>query len=303
MMQALSWTHNLAVIANPRAGKGKASRFADRLQRWLKGAGVSAPLAFTDAAGHARALAAELLEHGHTGFVAIGGDGTIHEVANALASAGKGTLAALPCGNGNDLARALAIPRRWEAWVAMLRGGQVRSMDLGRVAGRYFTTVAAIGFDAEVAERINALPGRVGGKVQYLLMALRHLFAYQPKRLRLTGDFGVVEGEMFLTAVGNGAYYGGGMKITPGADPFDGMLNVCFVEPISRARTLMLIPSVFSGGHARYANVRLSQSQSIHVESLDQPMWIYADGERIVQTPATIETAAKAIQVLLPAGG
>ncbi|MBI3091120.1 MAG: diacylglycerol kinase family lipid kinase [Candidatus Tectomicrobia bacterium] len=318
---------NLAVIVNPRSGAGKGRRLAARLSAWLKQQGIVAPFALTEAPGHGRALAAGFLREGHRLLIVVGGDGTLHEVVNAMVAGSGGLanaapprqrhgvgsiavsadepprplLAILPCGKGNDFARALGIPTRWESWLAMLRAGSTRGVDLGWAGGRAFTTVAAVGFDAEVSERVNAARLRGAGSMLYLLMALRHLFRYQPKLLRLSGDFGVFEGRVFLTAVGNTPHYGGGMRITPGADPGDGVLEVCIVEPMPKLAVLRLLPSVYTGRHVSHPRVRCERTRTLRVESPEGPLWLHADGEPLCQTPAAIETLPRAVRLLVPA--
>lgn len=326
-MQPFPASLNPAVIVNPLSGAGKGRRLAARLGAWLKQQGIVAPFALTQAPGHGRALAAEFLRQGHQFLIVVGGDGTLHEVVNAMVAGSGGPanaapprprhgvgsiavspdepprplLAILPCGKGNDFARALGIPTRWENWLAMLQAGSTRGVDLGCGGGCAFTTVAAVGFDAEVSERVNAARLRGAGSTLYLLTALRHLCRYQPKLLRLSGDFGVYDGRVFLTAAGNTPYYGGGMRITPGADPSDGLLDVCIVEPMSKLAVLRLLPSVYTGRHISSPRVRCERTRTLHIESPEAPLWLHADGERLCQTPAAIETLPQAVRFLVPA--
>lgn len=305
-MSLLNSTAKPAIIANPVSGAGKGRELAHNLAAWLKGEGVEASVAFTEAPGHGQSLAEGFLQQGCTLLIAIGGDGAVQEVVNAMCAAPPPgardvALAILPCGKGNDFARALALPPRWRDWREMLRRGNVRRVDVGRVGGRIFTTVATMGFDAEVGELVNASKLPLPGAVLYPLLAIRHIFRYEPKRLRLSGDFGVIEGPILLTAVGNTAYYGGGMKVIPPADPFDGLLDVCHAEPMAKFSVLRLLPTVYWGGHIGNAKVRLERTRSLRIESLDDPIWIYADGERIRQTPAAIESIPKALPVVVQA--
>ena len=114
--------------------------------------------------------------------------------------------------------------------------------------------------------------------------------------VRLVGDFGVFEGPVLLAASGNTRSYGGGMHITPQAVWDDGLLDICIVRPISRLTVLRLFLRVFSGSHVRYSPVRIERTRSLSIES-EAPLWIYADGEPICQTPATIEVVPGALRV------
>ena len=288
------WT----VIANPVSGCGAGSRAASIVVQRLREHGFSAEAVLTRCAGDARMFAAEAVGRGARQVAVCGGDGTVREVADAVAGR-EVALGLVPCGRGNDLARALAIPRDVEGAAAVLLEGKTRKIDLGRVGGRHFVTVACVGFDAAVAQRVHESRVPFRGTAGYVLAVLRTLLSYRAPRVILSGDFGRHAGPVTLVAVGNTPYYGGGMKILPGAVCDDGMLDMCIVQAISRLRLLRLFPFVFSGAHAGLDPVRRVQTRSVRLES-DPSIWIYADGEPVCLTPATVDLAVRALTVFCP---
>lgn len=238
-----------------------------------------------------------------TCVVACGGDGTIQEVVNGLLSpiAGRGTLGIVPAGRCNDFARALGIPSGAnEAGRLLLEGGS-RSVDLGRAGGRYFCTVAAVGFDAVVSRYVNDHRLPLRGMSAYVFATLRALWSYRTADMVLTGEFGVYEGPVFLAASANTSSYGGAMRIAPDASAFDGALRICLVTRISRWQVIPLLPRVIAGRHPRLAQVRMLTSRSIRIASATGDGWaeIWADGEPMGVLPVTIEAIPGAVRVVM----
>jgi len=241
------------------------------------------------------------LRKGCQHLAVCGGDGTIGEVVPAVVQANAG-LGILPFGTANDLARALGIPRQVEAATAVLLAGNMGAIDLGRVNGRPFATVVAFGFDAEVnqiaARRQLALAGSLG----YVGAALWHLARFRAPRVRLSGEFGHLELELLLVAMGNTRSYGGGLQITPEADPRDGKLDVCIVRRVPRRTVASVLPRVFSGSHVRHPAVRVERSQWVRIDCLDaDPRVVYADGELVGQSPVYADATAGGLRLILPA--
>ena len=292
------WT----LIANPAAGGGRARRLAEHGRRRLRQAGVDAALAWTQRRGQARELAAAAVDRGSPVAVVCGGDGTVSEVLPELA--GRETrLGLLPAGTCNDLARSLGVPTSPEPALRLLADGRSRPIDLGRCGRRWFATVASFGFDAEVGEAVAAGRSPFPGTAGYLYAALRHLRTYRPPRVRLRGDFGVREQEVFLAAAANTACYGGGMRICPQADPADGRLDVCLVDgSISRGEVLAMLPRIFRGGHVRSPAVHMLRSSWVEIEPLDGgSATLRADGEHLAETPAVLRASHHALRVIRPA--
>ena len=294
-----------AIIVNPTAGRGRAEGPARLLVRALENSGASVSVSTTAARGDAERLAAAAVKAGATRVVACGGDGTVHEVVNGLMSARKDAndtaLGILPCGRCNDLVFALDLPKNPVAAAEALVHSTVRRIDLGRIGEQYYTTVATLGFDSEVSQYVNqgSPPSFLRGTAAYLYGALVKLVQYRSPSVRIKGDFGEFQGAIFLAATGNTTRYGGRMKVTPSAIIDDGRLDVCVIRPVPRLEVLRMIPKTFKGNHVGHPAVSLQQTRRLEIES-QEPLWLWADGERITQTPATIEVVPGALPVLVP---
>ena len=295
------WT----IIANPVSGRGRARRVGERVADLLRERGVNSDLMVSEAPGDCERIAREVLARGVRRVAACGGDGTVHEVVNGLADS-DAVLGIVPCGRGNDLARALGLSRDVKDVVNTLVHGVDRAIDLGKAGNRFFATVASLGFDTAVAQRMrNQGTGsmhiltrvlEVGGTVSYGLTVLRTLFGYRSPFVRLRGDFGVFEGRVLLAATANAPFYGSGIKIAPDAIVDDGMLDVCIVVDVSRWTVLRMFLSAYSGAHVGHSAVRIVQTRTLQIES-DDSLWIFADGEPVCEIPAKIEVVPGALKV------
>ena len=294
-----------AVIVNPVAGRGKAAKSAQLLTAALEESGAEAKLSITGARGDAERLTREALDAGASRVVACGGDGTVHEVVNGLMSgqdgAGSVPMGILSSGRCNDLCYALGLPDKAAAGVDGLLNSEVRSIDLGRVGDRYFSTVATLGFDSEVSEYVDTgrHPSFLRGAAAYLYAAAIKLYKFRHPEVTLKGDFGEFNGPIFLAATGNTSRYGGRMRITPSASLDDGELDICLVRPASKLDMLRMMPKTFNGAHVDHPAVSMERTRRLEIES-EEPLWVWADGERITQTPATIEVVPGALSVMVP---
>ena len=285
------WT----IIANPVSGRGLARRTGERVADLLHERGVNADLMMSGAPGDCERLAREALARGVRQVAACGGDGTVHEVINGLANS-DAVLGVVPCGRGNDLARALGLSRDVKDVVNTLVHGVDRAIDLGKVSDRFFATVASLGFDTAVAQRMRSRPSRLGGTASYCLAVLQTLFGYRSPLVRLQGDFGIFKGRILLAATANAPFYGSGVKIAPDAIVDDGVLDVCIVADVSRWTVLRMFLRAYSGAHVGHSAVRIVQTRALQIES-DDPLWIFADGEPMCEVPAEIEVVPGALKV------
>ena len=286
------------IIANPVAGGGRARARAEKAALALQSAGRKIELHYTNQKGDGRRLAEQAVGDEARTLIVCGGDGTISETLPALVGSST-TLALLPFGTANDLARALGIPRDITGAVRYLLSGQPAPIDLGQIGDHYFSTVAAFGFDAEVSEAMSLGQAPLAGTLGYLLQTLRHLRHFRPPQVVLRGAFGEIEQRIFLVAVGNTRSYGGGMAIAPQANPHDGLFDVCIANEVSTATALSLLPRIFSGHHIDHPSIRIVRTDFLEIDCGERRL-LYADGERGGQTPLTLHTAAAALQILLP---
>ncbi len=296
------------IVVNPTSGRGRAKRLAEALSQRLGAEGCRAEIGETSEQGDGERIAREACT-ATTGppdcMVACGGDGTIQEVANALAGLRDElgdncpVMGVAPAGRCNDFARALGIPKDPQVIGDILLHCSAQPIDLGCVNGRYFCTVATLGVDAAVSSFVDRMRMPLRGTFAYIYGSLRVLLRYRPYRVRLRGDFGDIEQAVFLASSANTSTYGGAIEIAPGAVPTDGQLKLCVIDRVSRLRAFTLLPLVLLGWHRSLKIVRFIDTQAVSIEA-DEPFEIWADGEQVATTPATIEVAPAAVRVLLP---
>lgn len=316
--------NDFVIIANPISGKGKAKDVAEQGYAALTESGQRGQLVLTSASGDAKRFAHEAVSTGIRFVVACGGDGTLHEVVNGIATVPDVTLGVLPCGRGNDFAAAVGIPLKPEAAIATLLSGTPIRVDLGRcyqnsdqlkggavepdpsltdnrqlTTDNYFITIATCGYDTEVSRRAAKGTPLFAGTASYAYAAVETLFYYEPPVVRLEGDFGIHEGPLLLAATGITSRYGGGFQIVPDARIDDGLFDVCIVRPVSSLTVLRLLVTLFWGGHVSHPAVSMHQTRTLKIET-DTPMLLYADGEPMCETPVTIEIIKHGLRVMAP---
>ena len=289
------------LIVNPVAGSGRARR-SDAWVREQLAEHRSARIVVTARAGEAEALAANAAEAGHDRVVAIGGDGTIQEVVNGILAGPHGvSLGVLPVGSGNDLARSLGLPRNRDGALAAALGTEERAIDLlharnGDGQTRWFASAGGIGFDAQVAAAMSTRRGWQRGQAAYLLTTLTELRRFTNRRLALTVDGERTERSVLFVAIANGAYYGGGMHIAPGAVVDDGRLDLCVVGDVSRLTALRQLVNLYRGTHVRHPQVMLQRGSHVGVES-DVPTGVHLDGEPFGSLPLRVEAHPARLRV------
>lgn len=285
----------IRLVVNPASGNGKSGRRLPWIVELLHARGIEPRVEFTRSLEHACDLAAEATAAGEVA-VAVGGDGVVNAVANAVAGVG-GTLGVVPAGRGNDFARWLGV-RNVEHAIDVLAAGHVRQLDAGFVAGRYFMAVASVGFDSKVVEAADSTR-LVRGSLVYPYACVKALARWKPVRFEIESDGLAKEVKGYSVAIANAGSYGGGMKIAPNASMSDGELDVVVIETVSKARFLMQAPKVYKGAHISNPEVLIWRARSVRV-AVDRPLDLYADGESFGPLPAIIEARREALSVVAP---
>ncbi|WP_408010362.1 diacylglycerol/lipid kinase family protein [Pseudalkalibacillus sp. A8] len=296
-------------IVNKHSGNGRGAKIWEKVESILKEQHIPYTCRITRRTGHGTQLAYDLMkENDPKVIVAVGGDGTVNEVLNALVGSDV-PLGVLPTGSGNDLCRELNIPLNWRMALKHVLEGKAKLIDVGEVLKhngepRYYSTVAGIGFDGQVALATNEskYKGIMNmlrmGKVSYVLSVLNVLREYTPSNIILSMDG---QRRMFsnvwLVAVANSSFYGGGMRISPCSKADDGWLDVCIVSDLKRWELLKLFPQVYKGKHIDHHGVDTFRCKEIQVES-DVPYIVHADGEILGQTPLTIRNKQSCLYVV-----
>ncbi len=292
----------VTVLTNPASGHGSAPHAAERAIAQLHRRGVDVVAIAGRDPAHARQLVEGALERGMDALVVVGGDGIISLALQVIAQTGI-PLAIIPAGTGNDHAREFGIPTKDpEAAADVIVDGRATTVDLGRILGadgtqRWFGTVMAAGFDSLVTDRTNRMRWP-HGRMRYNLAMVAEISKLRLLPFRLTFDGEEVSTDLTLAAFGNTRSYGGGMLITPGADPTDGLLDATMVASASRAKLIRLFPTVFKGTHVGLDEVQTRRAQVITVEC--PGINAYADGEFVCPLPVEVSAVAGALTLLRP---
>ncbi len=291
----------MAVVVNPASGRGRAARILPTVSGALAKHGFEAEITVTRDADDLRAAVRRARAAEAERVIVCGGDGSIHLAIQELAG-GDTALGIVPAGTGDDNARTLGIPLK-DTGAAVTRAltGEPTRVDLGRVTTadgeeRVFLGVLSSGFDSLVNERANSMSWP-SGHARYAIAILGELRTFRPVHYRAVIDERDAVGAAMLVAVGNGASYGGGMRVCPGADPTDGMLDVTWLHGVSRATFLRVFPQVFSGEHVRTRYVSTVRAKAIALDADGQVA--YADGERVGPLPVSIDVLPRALPVIL----
>jgi diacylglycerol kinase (ATP) len=271
----------VAVIINPISGTGGRLHVArDRAElaaSLIAGRGCESQIFITERPGHGRELASAALAQGASLVLAWGGDGTVNEVGSALAFR-DASMAIVPSGSGNGLARELRIPFDPVSAIDVALRGRERRIDAGELDGRLFFNVAGIGLDARVAHRFAADGLVHRGFRRYATITVRELFTYKPDYHTIVTDGRTLHARTLLIAIANARQYGNGALIAPEARLDDGRLDVVVVLARSPLAALVQVPRVFSGRIATVPGVTMSSAVDIQVTS-GQPVLYHVDGE------------------------
>ena len=300
---------NTKIIVNPAAGANSSRKKWLRIQDVLKQCNFHFDYEYTDCTGHAIVLAREAATQGYNRIIAVGGDGTVNEVANGIlnSSAAKDiSLGIISTGTGSDFIRSIGIPRDFIKACSRV-SSQVRvKIDIGIVeyqykgnkVRRYFLNTAGFGLDAAVVEATQKIPKQLGGTIPYLLGLIKALVTYQNKQAKITSDGNVTEQRVVGVVVANGGYAGGGMHFAPTARLDDGLLDTLIINDMRKVELLSVFPRVYNGTHVKLAKVKMEKTTKISVESPDHAL-IYADGELLGEAPATFSILPAALKIVV----
>jgi YegS/Rv2252/BmrU family lipid kinase len=291
-------TRRLALLVNPLSAGGRPLKVLPAVREELDRLTASYRVVETTSLEHAKEEARAAAEAGET-VVALGGDGLIGPIAGELRGA-ETALAIVPAGRGNDFARVLGVPRDDPAAAASVAvQGRERLVDVAEVDGRPYIGIASLGFDSD-CNRIANETRLVRGNLVYLYSALRALAAWRPATFMVTVDGERHEVTGYSVAVGNSKAYGGGMLLLPHAELDDGLLDVLMAAEHSKLRFLLHLPKLFKGTHLHLPHVSLLRGAVVEVDA-DRPFSVYADGDPIGDTPATMRVRRRCLRVLVPA--
>jgi YegS/Rv2252/BmrU family lipid kinase len=290
-------------IYNPRSGGNQRDPgLLDGVRAFIREHQLDATVACTEAPGHATELAREAVAAGHTRVVAIGGDGTLNEVAQALINT-PAVLALVPRGSGNGLALHLRLPLRPRRALGLLVDPRapVRAIDTGTANGHAFFNVMGFGFDADISERFNKLTRR--GLPAYVRTGWRAWRDLRPATVTLRLGEHTERLETLVVTVANSDQYGNHARIAPGARVDDGRLDLTVIGPVNFFQALPLAGRLFAGNLARNPHVRTWQGERFHFHR-ESPGLIHTDGEtHATGADVEVRVVPASLRVLVPPTG
>ena len=301
-------------IVNPLAGGGKAGKLWPGISHKLKTIGIAFESVLTSGKMHACSLTAQAIAKGYRRIIAVGGDGTAHEVANGIL--GQTTcpssdvlFSIFPIGTGNDWIKEHRIPNKLAPWIAMLQQGKPVFQDAGQVQfqsesgpqNRYFINVAGLAYDAFVVRKAIQENTFIGGKLGYLWLIFRSLFAFKIPKSTVIFEGKEATDHFYSINIGICRFSGGGIQMVPQAKPNNGLLALTLVKRVSKMEVLLVTPLFYLGKIGWHPAVKLYQTQAVTVESAGQePVFVEADGEFLGQAPVQIAILPQALQILVP---
>lgn len=290
----------MVIIANPRAGHGKGTGNVERLRGAIRRRGLDGRVVVTECPGHATDLARALVDSGEQRIAAMGGDGTIGEVANALIGTDV-ELAIVSMGTGNDVARSLGLPLNdLAASLLMAFEGEARPVDMGRERERAFLSVLGLGFPAVVAAEANRFTW-LKGPPAFFAAVYKAVHRLRAVPLVIELDELTLEMECAAVMIQNTPYTGGGLLMAPGARVDDGLLDVVVVDDIGKKDLMINFPKVYSGRHLQHPSFSLHRSSRVRITSVERLPKMF-DGDLCGWTPVEAEVQRAALRVVRPAG-
>ncbi|HKD32845.1 MAG TPA: diacylglycerol kinase family protein [Gaiellaceae bacterium] len=295
-------------MVNPAAEGGSVGRRWPELAHRAANLGLTGDALLSERPGQLAELAARAADEDASLVVAVGGDGTVNEVAQGLAGREGVELAVIPRGTGGDFVRTHGIPRRLEDAVAVARDGQTRPIDLGRASYRawaggdeqsYFANIGSAGMSGAIAKRANETSKALGGKVSYLWATVTVFARWRNDDVLVTIDGERREGRMHDVVVANGRFFGGGMMICPEAEPDDGLFDVLLIGDLTKRDLLVTLPKTYRGRHLPHPKAELLRGAVVEVDA-PQPLPVELDGEQPGTTPVRFEVDPKALLLRVP---
>ena len=270
-------TH-IVFIVNPISGTGKKDTLPDRIAAALDHDRFSYEVLFTEYRGHAAELTRQCVARHVDVVVAVGGDGTVNEVARSLVHT-ETALGIIPCGSGNGLARHLCIPMDVDKAIAIINHCQIEPFDYGVINDLPFFCTCGMGFDAFISLKFAEAGKR--GPITYVENVLKEGLKYKPETYELVDDQGTVYHKAFLIACANASQYGNNAYIAPGATMKDGELDVIIMEPFGVLDAPQIAADLFMKTLSNNSKIKTFRTKSIHIHRR-QPGAIHYDGDPVM---------------------
>jgi len=284
-------------VVNPVAGLGKGFLVWRRIKEILKEKGVNFDYALTKYPKHATKLTMEAVRSGFKNIVAVGGDGTVSEVARGVESEDV-VIGTIPAGRGKDFPKSLNIPKDpIKALDLILKGEKIVEVDHPKVDNDRFINACGVGFDAEVSRNANVTYKNFRA-LSYAISIFATIVSWKLPEIVIKIDNVVREIPVFFVVIANGPFYGGGMKISPYSKINDGLLDVVIFHKMSKLTLLWNYPGVYTGGkHVKHERVETLKAKKVEIESKEN-LYTHADGDIIGNVPKVFEIDGKKLKFI-----
>jgi len=287
----------IVFIVNPISGTHNKKFILSQLHERIDPNKYDIEIKYTERAGHAEEIAANAAADGVYCVTAIGGDGTINEIARSLIHT-KTILGIIPCGSGNGLARHLRIPMDARKAIDIINEGNISVIDYGKINDKPFFCTCGVGFDAFVSLKFAAAGKR--GILTYLEKTLHESLKYKPETYEVQSDDRKTSHKAFLIACGNASQYGNNVYIAPKASLQDGLMNVTILEPFTVLDVPSLAFQLFNQTLDQNSRIKSFKSKKIHIHRT-HPGVVHFDGDPIMMDEEIdIEIIPKGLYVIAP---
>ena len=289
-----------AFIVNPVAGGGLAKSKVHEIEENLKKYNIDGEIILTERPGHASEISASQAGKGARFIIAVGGDGTMNEVARPLINNKDVIVGIIPAGTGNDFDQIPGFPvhfkeKEWETFFSK----KVIALDVGVVNDKIFLNGMGLGFDAEVAAENYTEDGKVkkGGANKYLWHIIKTLLFFKEKRMTVTNGPGIIETDCFINTISVGRRFAGGFFLTPKAIANDGLLDVCSINKLNLIHRFRLLLKVPKGEHINDKKVFYYQTAALKIE-FQEKVPFHVDGEINFSDKFTVSILPGALNII-----
>ena len=286
------------IILNPVSAKGRAVDLRKEIESEFKKLKLDYQIHISKSLQDMMNATKKNLKNGFTNFIGVGGDGTIHYMANILAGTDK-NLGVIPTGSGNDIAVNLGLPSDVKSCCRIIKKGATKRLDLGLINDKYYyLCIAGSGFDSQVNDLANNTRLPVKGPAKYSYSVYKTLITFKSKKFFMDYDNSQREVFGMMITASNMPSYGGGMRITPDADPEDGLFDICIIKRMSKLHFIKVFPKVYEGKHIEDSNVEIFRTSYLKLDS-EYRFSVFADGEYICKLPASFKVAPKKLNFIV----
>jgi diacylglycerol kinase (ATP) len=304
----VSKSRRTVFLVNPAADNGATGRRWPEIANRAAATGLTGDALLSERPGQLSELARQAADDGAELLVAVGGDGTVNEVVNGIAGRTGVELAIVPRGTGRDFVRTYGISHRLDDAIRAAVEGRTREIDLGRARFRswqgetreaYFANIGSAGMSGAIAKRANETSKALGGRASYLWATFAVFAGWRTSEIAVEADGESRRSPMHLVVVANGRYFGGGMMITPEADPDDGVFDVLVIGNLTKRDLLLTLPKTYFGRHLPHPKAELLRAATVEIQA-NEPLPIELDGEQPGTTPVRFEVVPRALRLRVP---